>query len=287
MRRTAAVLALALAASSLRAATVAVPDCAPPKPYNKAQAWWMTQLPPPGDSGARTAMAVISLPVYVGCAVLDVLAFPLRVVYNAGPRCSERKRALAAGRELDSEIAKAQERRAQLKEIAARTPPQLALWAEFDDSGSGGLQRDGRLDAEETAQLRLTVRNEGTGPAHEVSLFVERESGPADVIVGEVPALGDLPAGRTKILRVPISAAESLSGGNLVLRVAAKEELGYDADPILLVIPAAALAAPDLAISEIGLRDGAQELALGAPVSLRLRVTNQGEGLAREVKVRL
>lgn len=287
MRRSAAVLGLLLAASSLRAAGVQVPECRPPKPYNKAQAWWMTQLPAPGEGGARAAMAVISLPIYAGCAVLDVLAFPLRAVYNAGPRCAERDEALAASRSLDSEIAKAQRRRAKLKEVAAGTPPKLVLSAEFDDSGSKGAKRNNMLDAEESAGLRLTVRNEGTGPAHAVSLFVERESGPFDVELGEAPELGDLPAGRTRSVRVPVSAAEALSGGNLILRVEAKEELGYDADPILLVIPTAALPAPDLEVSDTGLGRGAQELALGVPISLRLRVANKGEGLAREVKVRL
>lgn|GEM_PF-1881464 len=287
MKGFATALVLALAASSLRAADVPLPECRPAKAYNGAQAWWMTQLPPPNEGGSRAAMAIVSLPIFIGCGVIDILAYPGRAIYNAGFRCSERSRASEMSRDIKDEISKAQQRRARLKEIAARTPPRLALWAEFDDSRSPIAHRNNMLDAEEAAQLRLTVRNEGPGPAHDVSLFIDRESGPADVAIGEVPVVGDLSAGRTRSLRIPISATEALSRGRLVLRLEAKEELGYDADPILLVIPTAALPAPDLEVSDTGLRGGGQELALGVPISLHLRVANKGEGLARAVKIRL
>jgi hypothetical protein len=278
-------LILVLAASSSRA--VPVPDCNPPQAYNGAQAWWMTQLPPPDEGGARTVMALVSLPVYIGCGVIDILAFPGRAIYNSSWRCAERDHAEAMNRDHNDEIVKVQQRRARLKGIAARTPPKLVLWAEFDDSRSPIAQRNNMLDAEEAAQLRLTLRNEGPGPAHDVSLLIGRESGPADAAIGGIPAVGDLPAGRTRLIRVPISATDALSAGRLVLRIEAKEELGYDADPVLLVVPTAALPAPDLEVSDTGSRAGVQELALGVPISLRLRVANKGEGLAREVKIRL
>ena len=104
MKGFATALVLALAASSLRAADVPLPECRPAKAYNGAQAWWMTQLPPPNEGGSRAAMAIVSLPIFIGCGVIDILAYPGRAIYNAGFRCSERSRASEMSRDIKDEI---------------------------------------------------------------------------------------------------------------------------------------------------------------------------------------
>ncbi|MBI5622457.1 MAG: caspase family protein [Elusimicrobia bacterium] len=154
-------------------------------------------------------------------------------------------------------------------------PAKLSLQVSFREPSGNGL-----LDGEEKGELEVSVSNAGPGPAYAVRLtpFLQSKSQvslPAYVEVGEVRA------GRTSKVSVPLEAASAASG-KVQVRIEAKEGNGFDAEPILVEFKARAFQAPKLSVSAVEVGPG-RTVRAGEPMSLRVEVRNLGPGPAEAV----
>ncbi|MBI5142781.1 MAG: hypothetical protein HZA20_11425 [Nitrospirae bacterium] len=105
----------------------------------------------------------------------------------------------------------------------ASPPCGLTATAIFVDDG--GYRPNGLLDAAEKAQVSVVVRNAGPGPAFGVA--VESKSDNNFIKVPLRMPVGDIQAGDSKLVKVPISSIYKLSNGNASLSFTAVEERGF------------------------------------------------------------
>ncbi|RMG65400.1 MAG: tetratricopeptide repeat protein [Bacteroidetes bacterium] len=153
----------------------------------------------------------------------------------------------------------------------------------FRDAGG-----DNRIDAGEEAWLSLTVTNRGTGPATDLQLLLEEQSGLSGLALPAPQDLGSLVPGAQRQLEVRLQGDETLATGQALLRVSVQEGNGFDAVPIEVSVPTLAFQPPRLEVvdhhfaSELGGR-----MQLGVPILVKLAVQNTGPGPAESVAVRM
>ena len=124
-------------------------------------------------------------------------------------------------------------------------PAQLLAEVRFDDSDA--LLPNGRLDAGETGDLIVTVRNQGGGTGYDVTLDVSPPQ--AEITVSNAPtALGRIAPGESREARLAISAGLALPTGETSFVVRAEEKRGYDARTVEFVLPTSRLDIPSLSI---------------------------------------
>ena len=163
-------------------------------------------------------------------------------------------------------------------------PAQLLAEVRFDDSRA--LFPNGRLDAGETGDLVVTVRNQGAGAGYEVTLGVSTLL--PEVTVSDVQtALGRIPPGESREARLPVSAGLALPTGETSLVVRAAEKRGYDARTVEFVLPTVRLEKPSISIVTHEINDGTTGSARGngngipengETVELLVFVRNDGPG---------
>lgn len=184
---------------------------------------------------------------------------------------------LATQEEARAEAAREAERRA--------LPASLKTSAQFDDSAS--ILKTGHLDAGTKAELVITVDNQGKGPALDVVLALSADN--TQVVLPAPQAVGEIPPGQSRQLRLPIQAPLTVPSAELNVLVEAKEKRGYDAQKVKLVIPMARLEKPSLSIDNVLINDGTTGLAhgngnkmpeSGETVELIVFVKNSGFGPA-------
>jgi hypothetical protein len=170
------------------------------------------------------------------------------------------------------------------KNLAAKNPPLLSLSFTFQDPNNNNF-----LDAGESAVLKIHLTNNSSTPASKVKLKLTKKYGPEKVQFIEELNLGRVEAEKPLETEIPIIADEFLPDGELAMKLEALEEIGYDVDPLLIVLQTRKLAEPKLKIDEIGIGEGGEskKLALGQGVNLKLRINNDGIGEAKNVRIKL
>ncbi len=161
----------------------------------------------------------------------------------------------------------------------------------FIDSHS--ILPNNTIDAGEESSIKAVVTNEGTGTAFDVQLTCECECG--GVTFAQTTELGNIQPGESKEVTIPIKADLSLAHGTTKFLVKAHEKRGYDARPVELQIPTAALRSPKLLLASCNIND-ASGLAKGngdgraennETIELNPYVENQGVGEGLKVQVAL
>lgn len=158
-------------------------------------------------------------------------------------------------------------------------PPKLALEVSYKDREGQNL-----VEAELGGWLEVTVRNSG-GPSEGAVLKLQSLKQVPGLSFENRKALGDMAAGETRKVSIPLKADASLPSGELRLKVSFEDRKGYDAQPSVLVLTTQALRLPDLVIDDIGIdnqKDGV--LSRGQELQVLARIVNRGMGKAREVK---
>jgi len=163
-------------------------------------------------------------------------------------------------------------------------PPQLDATIRFEDEGA-----DGVLDGDEHAEVRVTVRNRGRGPAYGLALELSTPDA-RGVELGGAARLDALMPGDSATLRVRLSAPASLRDGRLLIDVRVRERNGFDLDPPRrLDVTTRAFRPPRLVLDGVVVRDqtGDGRIAPREIVEFRVRVANRGAGEARDVRAEL
>lgn len=167
--------------------------------------------------------------------------------------------------------------------LDALVPPKLSCHVDFTDPGG-----DKVLDAEETAELKLTVSNEGEGSAYMVEALIDLGKvvgivSPSSVYIGQIKP------GESVAVTVDLAAGLDVQNALVNLRISFKEQNGFPPDDVELTLNTQALLPPDIFVYDTGIKDstGNDKIEPGETVEVTVRVFNRGIGPAKNVKAKV
>jgi hypothetical protein len=175
-------------------------------------------------------------------------------------------------------------------DLAYRAPVFEVKYAFLDPDGNNVL------DAEEAAQIEVTVTNNG-GPASAVVVTIAPVQANANLTISAAQTIAGLNSGESKKLVFDVRAAFDLATGKVVLRIGVRDGDSNQARPIDLEIATAAFRAPKLVVTDWGIDDSGQtqqsfgngngRAERGETIQVTAVVQNQGQGAARNVTARI
>ncbi|MGC3946493.1 MAG: caspase family protein [Chryseolinea sp.] len=150
-----------------------------------------------------------------------------------------------------------------------------------DQSGNGNSM----LDANEDAEIRFTLTNTGKGNARAMAADVVPINIKDRIQLLFDKNLGDLPAGSSVQVTLPIRGISLLESGKAELEIRIGELNGFDADPIRLVFNTLRSKVPEVSIADFTFSSGDGEgIALGHPITLTVMLQNKGQGEAIDIR---
>lgn len=161
-------------------------------------------------------------------------------------------------------------------------PPVLDSHLGFEEPSGNDI-----LDADEEGAIWVSVTNTGQGSAFDVR--VEIDPPYLEFIDYTAPVLGEIPAGETSRVKIPLFASTDVVDGvqTLTLRFPAG---GFEAPTKKLTFSTRRLRPPDLNVVATGIDDGEGGNGIIEPrevVTVTARIQNLGQGAARGVQVRV
>lgn len=193
------------------------------------------------------------------------------------------------GKKLQEELRLSKDRLTEIR-VALEVPPRLVTSLSFSDSNGNNL-----LDAKESGEITLKIKNQGHGIAKRVFVLIKPEKEYHDILFDETALkgvdVGDLKPGQEATLRFKINAGEMVESGSLSLIINTSEANGYDAGMVSLSLDTKAIARPNLVVARIGIDDSKGNadgiIDLGDLVDVKVIAENRGEGKAEKVLARI
>lgn len=158
-------------------------------------------------------------------------------------------------------------------------PPSVAAPVEFTEPSGND-----RLDADETATVRVTARNEGEGPAYRVRAVVEPKNRP-HLSYPKAIEFGRIGAGQSKTKSIRIEANRTVKSGQVPLIFRFQEANGFAPSPVKLQFETRKFIPPELTVADVGIDDasGNGVIEPGEVVEVTARIRNQSRGQAEGV----
>jgi hypothetical protein len=138
-------------------------------------------------------------------------------------------------------------------------PSSLSLAIAFSDKGP--FSPNNLLDAGETAQIIVTVKNDGKGAGYNTILKLSSDN--PKVTFDKEISLGDVAPGETKNIKVNVKAALDLTDGTVPFTVTCSEKRGYDCKKYNLNVSSAHFEKPGLMIAGYKINDSNTGLGQG------------------------
>lgn len=169
--------------------------------------------------------------------------------------------------------------------VKLEKPALEIVTAEYNDKTSS--MPNNRLDADEEAEMILTIKNNGKGKAESAKLEITTDN--SRISFDRYIDLGNITPGTVKKVRVNLKASLGISDGKSAIKFNLKEARGYDARLVTVNVPTAKLDSPVLEIVGYEINDGDTGLAKGngngiaesdETVELIIFVENKGTGKA-------
>jgi len=163
----------------------------------------------------------------------------------------------------------------------ALIPPDLKVTLTFSEPSGNNI-----LEAEESAQVKISVRNEGKGSANMVEATFDLLNAQG-VSFSRSLYFGEIAAGETISKTLQLVAGSDTRDTQAELKIGFTEQNGFPPDNVNLSFNTSALRAPDLYVADIGIDDfsGNNKIEPGEQVEIKARIQNRGLGTARNVSV--
>lgn len=143
--------------------------------------------------------------------------------------------------------------------------------------------RNGYLDAEETALASVEVTNEGTGICYNLRATIEGDIDDEVVSYSKSSYLGSIKPGETKTLGIPINSLEDLAGTSVDFEIAFNDAGRNEIEPYIFTILSET---PILSIKEYNFTGREQkEIDRGHTVDFSIKLRNIGKMPGESVKV--
>ena len=141
------------------------------------------------------------------------------------------------------------------------------------------------LDANEDAEISFTLSNFGKGNARALAADLIPLNPMKGIELLLKKHLGDLFAGQSMRIALPIRGFSFLPTGSAELEIRVEEENGFDSDPIRVVFNTQQVKIPEVSIADYSFTaiDG-ETIGLGHPISLTVMLQNKGQGEAVDIR---
>ncbi|MFA7543371.1 MAG: CARDB domain-containing protein, partial [Candidatus Cloacimonadaceae bacterium] len=165
----------------------------------------------------------------------------------------------------------------------ALIPPNLSATVSFSEPSGNNI-----LDAEETAQLQIEIKNSGKGSANMLEASFELNNAPG-ISFSRSLYFGEVKAGETIRKSLNLVAGGDTRNGRAELKISFKEQNGFPPNNVVLGFDTHALLMPDIYIADIGIEDFNRnnKIEPGEQVKVTVRVHNRGLGAARNLNASL
>ena len=206
---------------------------------------------------------------YVGSGLRKYRRFNLKIVhpvagsrYPIGPQEEMDRRTVATQKQIDPD----------------RLPETSASVDFTEPSGND------RLDGGETATVRVTVRNDGQGPARRVQAQIRLTDRPHLSYPTSIP-FGTVPADTSASESIQIQADRTVQSDTVNLTVRFDEANGFSPSPVRLQFQTQTFIPPELTVADVGIDDasGNGVIEPGEVVDVTARIRNQSRGAAEDV----
>ena len=160
-------------------------------------------------------------------------------------------------------------------------PPSLS--AAVDLSEPSG---EGYLDAEEIGTLKITLKNDGSGPAKTTRISLSQTSGPT-IYYDVTSTVDEIKAGESHTTRFRLTVPESVTDGKVEYSISFLEAQGFEPQPLSFTAETRAQRPPELTLVDFGVVDqsGDGKVTKGESAEITARIQNRGQGKAKGVKV--
>lgn len=184
--------------------------------------------------------------------------------------------------------------RSQLQQVTIKPeyerglPPNLFVNLSFEDDNKNGI-----LEANEKARLKLTISNEGKGPAQGLKINVKDDNNDAFLSIRDGQEIAFIDPGKSETVTIELSAGMFIGSAEHKLQIDVKEHFGYDMDPAYLMMSTLQFQEPKLVFSGLEIFDiGEGTSALvedgkiqpGELVKVKLYIQNIGQNVAPDAK---
>ncbi len=163
--------------------------------------------------------------------------------------------------------------------VTSLIPPDLSVQIAFSEPSG-----DDRLDAEETAELVVTIFNKGKGTAFGVEITLSMTESQA-IDFPSSSYVGEIPSGENRSKRLKLTAKENIQTGKAEVLLQFREQNGFAPDDQKITFYTETLQPPKLEIVDFGVDDFNENARIepGETVNITARVQNLGTGTAEEV----
>ena len=162
-------------------------------------------------------------------------------------------------------------------------PPDLSATVTFSEPSGNKM-----LDAEETAQVVIAVKNTGKGSGNMVEASFELLNAQGVSFTRSL-YFGEIKPGETVNKTLQLIAGMDTKDAQAELKIGFKEQNGFPPNDMVLRFNTKALQAPDIYIADIGIEDFNKnnKIEPGEQVEVKVRIHNRGQGLARNLSADL
>ncbi len=163
-------------------------------------------------------------------------------------------------------------------------PPNLFINLSFEDDNKNGI-----LEANESARLNLNISNKGKGPAQGLKINVKDDKIDAALSILDGQEIAFIYPGKSVVVTIELSAGMWIMSSDHKLQIDVKEHFGYDMDPAYLMMSTLQFQEPKLVFSGLEIFDiGEGTSALvedgkiqpGELVKVKLYIQNIGQNVA-------
>lgn len=164
------------------------------------------------------------------------------------------------------------------------TPFLVADLYYFEPSGNNFL------DANETGEINVLVRNIGKMPAEQCRVILIPAINDPNIVISNLTTIDNLPPGSSEQLTINISALQGVKTGHAKFTLRITEKNGFDLDPEkILIIPTREFQPPILEIVDYGIEDQNRDLKIEKfeKVDLTIRIQNRGETTSENTKAKI
>ncbi len=167
-------------------------------------------------------------------------------------------------------------------------PPNLFVDLSFVDANGNGI-----IEAEESAELKLTITNKGKGKAQGLNVIIEDNINDNSFSIDDEKKIYFINPDESVDIVIPIKAGFNVKTAEHKLKINVKEHFGYDMDPAFLVLNTLEYLKPKLVFSGLEIVDNGQnasaiiedgKLQAGEMAQMKIVVQNIGQNISYNTK---
>jgi hypothetical protein len=167
-------------------------------------------------------------------------------------------------------------------------PPNLFVELNFEDDDGNGI-----LENEESARIKLTIKNKGNGPAQGLLITVKDNVYDTEFTINDKKEIAYIQPGKSAEVIIPIHAGFRVKTAEHKLEISVTEHFGYDMDPAYLILNTLEYLKPELVFSGLEIIDYGEgtgaissdgQLQAGELVKVKIVVQNIGQNISKNAK---